>query len=66
MFIVNEYVKTFYRLTAVDLSRKKESDVDPKVFVGQLKNPYDAVVANKSTFLLTILENIKEKRLKFS
>ena len=65
--LVNEYVKTFYTLIAVYLSRKKkESDVDPKVFVGQLKNPYDAVVANKSTFLLTILENIKEKRLQFS
>ena len=37
-----EYVKNRYRLIAVDLSRQKELDVDPKViqqieFVGQLK-----------------------------
>ena len=41
-------------------------------FVGQLKNPDDAVVtnesmfvANESMFILTILEKIKETRLKF-
>ena len=34
--------------------------------VGQLKNPDDAVVANESMFVLTILEKIKETRLKFS
>ena len=36
---------------AVDLSRQKELEADPKAiqqieFVGQLKNPDDAIVAN--------------------
>ena len=35
------------------------------IFVDQLKNPNDAVVANKSMFVLTILEKIKKARLKF-
>ena len=56
---------------SVDLSRQEELNADPKViqqieFVGQLKNPDDAVVANESMFVLTILEKIKETRLKFS
>ena len=38
-----EYTKNHYRLIAIDLSRQKELDADPKViqqieFVGQLKN----------------------------
>ena len=66
-----DYIKNHYRLIAVDLSRQKELDADPKAiqqieFVGQLKNPDDAVVANESMFVLTILEKIKETRLKFS
>ena len=32
----------------------------------QIKNPGDEVVANGSMFFLTILEKIKETRLKFS
>ena len=56
---------------SVDLSRQKELDADPKAIqkielVGQLKNPDDVVVANISMFFLTILEKIKETRLKFS
>ena len=39
----NKYIKNNYRLIAVDLSRQKELDVDPKAieqieFVGKLKN----------------------------
>ena len=38
-----EYIKNHYRLIAVDLSRKKELGINPKVtqeieFVGQIKN----------------------------
>ena len=58
------YMKNHYRLIAVDLSRQKELDADPKSvqqveFVGQLKklNADDNV---KSMFIFTILEKIKE------
>ena len=58
------YVRNHYRLIAVDLSRHKELDDDPKSiqqieFVGQLKklNADDNV---KSMFIFTILEKIKE------
>ena len=56
-----DYIKDHYRLIVADLSRQKELDVDPKAiqqkeFVGQLKNSDDAVVANESMFVLTILE----------
>ena len=66
-----DYIKNHYRLIAVDLSRQKELDADPKSIqqielVGQLKNSDDAVVASESIFALTILEKIKEMRLKFS
>ena len=54
------------------MSRQKESDPDPKTiqqvkFVGQLKKVY-GVDANctQSMLVLTILEKIKETRLKFS
>ena len=71
-----EYVKKHYRLIAVDLSRQKQLDADPKSiqqtkFVGQLKkldsdgNATD-VGNDQSMFVLTILEKIKETRLKFS
>ena len=51
-----EYIKNHYRLVAVDLRRQKELDADPKSiqqieFVEQLKNPVDAVVADKSMFV---------------
>ena len=66
-----EYVKNHYRLVAVDLSKQKELDADPKAIqqielVGQLKNDNNQIVANESMFVLTILEKIKEVRLKFS
>ena len=35
-------------------------------FVGQLKNPGNAIAANEFTFVLTIWDKIKETRLKFS
>ena len=36
-----------------------------KEFVGQLKNPDSEIVANESMFTLTVLEKIKETKLKF-
>ena len=47
------------------------AEADPKAFqqiefVGQLKNPDNEIDANESMFILTILEKIKEKRLKYS
>ena len=53
------------------MSRQKELDADPKAiqqieFVGQLKNPDNAIDAKEFMFLLTISEKIKETRLKFS
>ena len=59
-----------YRLIAADLSRQKELDDDPKAikqmeFVGQLKNVINAD-GTQNTFILTILEKIKEAILKFS
>ena len=69
--LIYEYIKN-YKLIAVDLSRQEELDTNPKAiqqieFVGQLKN-IDAENADsiQSMFILTILEKIKETRLKFS
>ena len=67
-----EYIKRYYRLIAVDLSRQKELDSAPKViqqieFVGQLKNAHGINAdGTQSTFVSTILEKVKETRLKFS
>ena len=70
------YIKNHYRLIAVDLSRQKELDTDPKAihqieFVGQLGKldaNYNAKDAgnDQSMFVLTILGKIKESKLKFS
>ena len=67
-----EYIKNHYKLIAVDLTRQKELDPDPKAiqqieFVGQLKN-IDGQNADgtQSMFVLTILKNVKETRLKCS
>ena len=54
------------RLIAVDLTRQKELDVDPKAIqqrelVGQLKN-----IDVQSMFVLTMFTKIKETRLEFS
>ena len=66
-----DYIKNYYRLKAADLSRQKDLDADPKAieqieFIGQLKNPDNAIIAIESMFVLTILEKIKERKLKFS
>ena len=50
---------------------KIKNHADPKAiqeiaFIGQLTNPDNKIVANESMFDLTILEKIKETRLKFS
>ena len=66
-----------YQLIAVDLSRQKELDAYPKAIqqielVGQLKKLDDNDNAatdggnDQFMFVLTILEKIKETRLKFS
>ena len=67
-----EYIKNHYNLIAIDLSRQKELDSDPKTiqhieFVGQLNN-IDGIGADwtQNMFILMILEKIKETRLKFS
>ena len=64
--------KNHYRLIAVDLSRQKQLDADPKAiqqleFVGQLKNA-DGTNGDEtqSMFVLAILEKIDEPlKLKF-
>ena len=66
-----DYIENCYRLIAIDLSRQKELDanpkeIQPKELVKQLRNLEDAVVPNESMFVWTILEKIKETRLKFS
>ena len=71
-----EYIKNHYRFIAIDLSRQKELDADPKAiqqveFVGQLKkldtngNTTDAG-NDQSMFVFTVLEKIQEIRLQFS
>ena len=67
-----KYIKHHYKLIAVDLSRQKELDVDPKAIqqielVEQLKN-VDGINVDgvESMFDLTILEKIKAKILKLS
>ena len=71
-----EYIKNHYRLIAVALSRQKQLNAVLKAiqqieFVGRLKN-LDAngntidAGNDQSIFVLTILEKIKEIRLKFS
>ena len=56
-----DYIKNHYKLIAVDLSKQKELDTDPKAihrieFVGQLKN-IDGVNADgaQSMFVLKML-----------
>ena len=67
-----DYIKNHYRLIAIDLIRQKELDVDPKAtqqtkFVGQLKNADDINAhGTQPMSVLTMLEKIKETRLKLS
>ena len=66
----------YYKLIAADFSRQKELDADPKSiqqleFVGKLKKLDDNDNGadgghDQSMFVLTILEKIKEIRLKIS
>ena len=70
------YIKNHYRLIRLDLNRQQQLDADPKaiqqiVFGGKLKNVDDdcnAVNADgpQNIFVLTILEKIKETRLRIS
>ena len=65
-----DYIKNHYRLIAVDFSRQKELDADPKAiqqiqFVVQLKKLDANNDDDESIFVLTILEKIKETRLTF-
>ena len=64
------YIKNHYILIAVDLSRQKELDADPKAiqqieFVDQL-NKLNADSNAESMFVLTTLEKLKQTRLTFS
>ena len=72
-----DFIKNHNGLTATDLKRQKELDVDTKAIqqielVGQLKkldandNATDEAGNDQSMFILTILEKSKETRLKFS
>ena len=72
MFIRLWIYQNHYRLTAVDLSRQKELEADPKAIqqielAGELKN-VDLINADgmQIMFVLTILEKIKKTRSKFS
>ena len=70
-FLDYDYIKNHYRLIAVGLSRLKELDTNPQAiqqieFVGQLKKLDDDDDGAESMFILTILEKIKDTRLKFS
>ena len=66
-----DYIKNHYRLIAADLSSQKELNADPKAsqqikFVGQSKELNNDNNNNvESMFILTILEKIKERKLKF-
>ena len=70
----HDYIKNHYRLIAVDLSRQKELDADPKAiqqieFVGQLKkldvngNATDAG-NDQPMLVLTNLEKNKKNEVK--
>ena len=60
-------IKNHYRLIAVDLSRQKELDADPKAILKSVDNDYNAIDADgtQSVFIVTILEKIRETRLIF-
>ena len=56
-----DYIKNHYTLIAVDLSMQKKLGADSKAiqqieFLGQSKNPDNAIVASESRFVLALLE----------
>ena len=62
----HDYMKNYYRLITVYLSRQKQLNADPKAiqqieFVWQLKNPDNATAAIESMLVLTILEKLKKR-----
>ena len=71
-----DYIKNHYKLIAVDLSRQKELDADPKViqqieFVGQLKEVDDNGTTtdtsdDQSMFVLKNVEKLEKASLEFS
>ena len=67
-----QYIKNHYILISVDLSRQKEIDANPKplqqIELVGLDDDGNATDAgnHQSMLVLTILEKIKETRLKFS
>ena len=58
-------IKNHYKLIAIDPSRPKEIDVNPKAIAEQLNN-VDVVTADaaQSVFVLTILEKNKRSKTK--
>ena len=53
-------------IISIDLIRQKELNADPEAiqqieFVGQLKNPDDAIVANETMLVLTIFKKSKKR-----
>ena len=64
------YIKNNYRLIAIDLSRQKELDgkaIQQIECVRQLKNTDDKNASGTQAMsILTVLEKIKETRLRFS
>ena len=66
-----EYIKSYYRLIVVDLTRKKDFYTDPTAvqqieFVEQLKELDNTNANAEHMFILTILEETKETTLNFS
>ena len=59
----HDYIRNNYKLIAAEADPKAFQQIE---FVGQLKSPDNEINANESMFILTILEKIKEKRLKYS
>ena len=54
-----DYIKNRYRLTAVDLSRQKKIDADPKAihqieFVGHLKRNYITIVMIQMQLMINL------------
>ena len=59
-----DYIKNYDSL--IEFEFKRQSAIQQIEFTAPLKNPDGAIVSDESMFTLTILEKIKETRLKFS